>query len=329
MAAILCHIDRPAEAQRCDPLGFFVEGWIYDGEGNRDIESIALFAGGQPIGETFALSERSDVSASLGLSAGVRTAFQVYGHFESDPMPKDLAFDVRVRRRDTVTTVARRSVALIDFDYRSGNYGHLLSQGYVPVIHREHVYGSGPSTAGGNEHCLALVEKFMGPPPGRVLDVGCGLGFYGRALRPRGYDWLGVEIKEGDLAELARQALPHLAVDGKTLPFADGSFDAAICIEVLEHIEDVNGFLSETRRVAPRLLLSVPNFEIVTYLSVFMATPWHIHEADHKNFFTRWSLAHLLRQYYRRVEVTAYGEIPIRTREGLPLPYHLFASASA
>ncbi|MDX6678001.1 MAG: hypothetical protein QOE31_2053, partial [Solirubrobacteraceae bacterium] len=43
-------------------------------------------------------------------------------------------------------------------------------------------------------------------PIGRVLDVGCGEGRVGRALRDAGADWLsGIEVV-GAAAELAREA---------------------------------------------------------------------------------------------------------------------------
>ena len=50
-------------------------------------------------------------------------------------------------------------------------------------------------------------------------------------------------------------------------------------------------------------------------------------DADHKNFFTRWSLKAALKEHFRHVEVIGYGEAPLRSAEGLRLDYHLLAVA--
>jgi hypothetical protein len=95
---------------------------------------------------------------------------------------------------------------------------------------------------------------------------------------------------------------------------------------VLEHIDEPSPFLSEIRRVIRgRLLLSVPNAELISYLQDLGVVPWHLLEGDHKNFFGRASLRALLLQHFRRVEVLSYGGLPVRTVEGLSLDVHLFA----
>jgi hypothetical protein len=76
-----------------------------------------------------------------------------------------------------------------------------------------------------------------------------------------------------------------------------------------------------------RALFSVPNLEILPYLHEWGVVPWHLLEADHKNFFTRASLRTLLRKYFPHVEVFPYGEHPLKTRDGIPLHVHLFAVA--
>jgi SAM-dependent methyltransferase len=174
-----------------------------------------------------------------------------------------------------------------------------------------------------------LLRRYLGPPPQRLLDVGCGFGSYGRGLLADGYDWLGVEVNAADCAELARLGLPHQQVDGRTLPFASDRFDAALCLEVLEHIEEPRAFLAEVSRVAARrLIVSVPNCELLGYLWDHLATPWHMLEATHTNFFTRWSLSALLREFYADVEVQFHTPYPLRTIEGTPLHYNLLAIAT-
>ncbi len=46
--------------------------------------------------------------------------------------------------------------------------------------------------------------------------------------------------------------------DGRTFPFADGTFDYVICSHVLEHVPDVDQFLSEVFRVARRGYFEYP-----------------------------------------------------------------------
>ena len=108
----------------------------------------------------------------------------------------------------------------------------------------------------------------------------------------------------------------------------DGEFENAICVEVLEHIANPDRFLSEiSRAIRDRALFSVPNIEVIPYFSAWQVVPWHLLEADHKNFFTRASLRELLRKHFANVEVFSYAEHPLRTPDGIALHLHLFAVA--
>jgi SAM-dependent methyltransferase len=324
------HVDRPTPTDRCDPLNFLVAGWLFAGERQQDVSAIEVYAQGVKLGQTFCLGLRPDVTAALALPETVRTGFEIACHARLASTTSTLTFQLRVRfTSGEVVTLDERTVPLVTVDYRIHPFGEVLDASFLPVLHREHVYVSGPSLPVGSEETATLLAKFLGAPRLRILDVGCGLGFYGKRLLAAGHAWFGVEVKTEDCAELARQGLPHQKVDGTSLPFADDSFDAAICIEVLEHIDDPAVFLREIQRVAPRrLLISVPNFEPVPYLRQHAVVPWHLLEGDHKNFFTRWSLQHLLEQYYPKVEVAGYHQMPISSPEDVPLYFNLFASAS-
>ena len=323
-------LDLPAAILPSDPLSLHVQGWIFAGDRQAEIATVEAWAGDTSIGSTALLYPRPDVSVALGLSPDVRTGFTLLGYAPDAVQCPSLALTIAVRWADgSRETVLTREIKLSGHDYRQGAWGVFVDREFPHLVRREQMYHSGPSQAEGSLETLALLRRYLPPPPARVLDVGCGLGFYGRHLRADGYDWFGVEMKAEDCAALAQQGLPHRQVDGGRLPLADGEFDAAFCVEVLEHAENPWHFVADVRRVLrQRLLVSVPNLELVPYWRSHLAVPWHLLECDHRNFFSRASLRELLRPHFREVEVIGYGEAPLRSAEGAALDYHLFAIAT-
>jgi SAM-dependent methyltransferase len=100
----------------------------------------------------------------------------------------------------------------------------------------------------------------------RVLDAGCGAGYGSAMLSAAGADAVtGVDRAQAVL-EVAQQGAPENVrfevADVASLPFAAASFDAVVCFEVIEHVEDRDAVLDELRRVlAPDglLIISSPN----------------------------------------------------------------------
>lgn len=104
------------------------------------------------------------------------------------------------------------------------------------------------------------------PKGGRVLDLGCGQGFYLPLYARLGLTATGVEPDAVPRVEAARKAaaLRFAIVDAPAehLPFADASFDAVVMSEVLEHLADPSLALIEAARVlvpGGLLLVTVPN----------------------------------------------------------------------
>src|SRR5207245_625190 len=85
----------------------------------------------------------------------------------------------------------------------------------------------------------------------RVLDVGCGEGGFTAALAHAGADVVGIDVAAEPLRR-ARVRHPDLdlrLVPGEGLwPLKDASFDAVWAGEVIEHVADTAGWLSEVRR---------------------------------------------------------------------------------
>jgi len=156
-------------------------------------------------------------------------------------------------------------------------------------------------------------------PGERVLDLGCGEGAFTAALRDHGAHPVGVDVVDEPLRR-ARARHPGLAFQATPLEgplvFDDGAFDVVWAGEVVEHVVDVAGWLSEVRRVLPsggRLLLTTPDHppQLLRRLAedpdAFAA---HFDPlADHLRFFTRGSLAGLLDDFgFAPVDVGSDGE---------------------
>jgi len=98
------------------------------------------------------------------------------------------------------------------------------------------------------------------------LDAGCGIGLYCFSLAGRyksvwGIDNDRVKIERAqDIAKaLGISNLDFKVADLRQLPFNDNTFDAILCTEVIEHIDDDCRALSELSRVlkpAGRLILT-------------------------------------------------------------------------
>ena len=103
----------------------------------------------------------------------------------------------------------------------------------------------------------AVVAEAVGarhPAAASVLDVGCGTGLVGQALRARGFAGrlLGLDLSDASL-EIARQggAYDSLARSDlqRRLPVEDDSVDAVVCVGVMTYLPDVEATWREFARV--------------------------------------------------------------------------------
>lgn len=95
-------------------------------------------------------------------------------------------------------------------------------------------------------HERAAIERHL-PPGARVLEIGGGTGLQARELAERGFAVTSVDL-EGSMYAGDR-VFPVIDYDGRTLPFAAGSFDVVLSSNVLEHVRDLPGMEREILRV--------------------------------------------------------------------------------
>lgn len=96
----------------------------------------------------------------------------------------------------------------------------------------------------------------------RVLEIGCGVGRYLEKLAPLAQSVVGLEY-DGERCHDAAARHPLVVnAANEHLPFADGSFDAVLTNEVIEHVTDDRASAREMVRVLSRggrIVLFCPN----------------------------------------------------------------------
>jgi GT2 family glycosyltransferase/tetratricopeptide (TPR) repeat protein/SAM-dependent methyltransferase len=148
---------------------------------------------------------------------------------------------------------------------------------------------------------LALVPKEARD----ILDVGCGAGRFGAALKSRQLCRVtGLEL-DAAAAAAARKRLDEVHqgdVESTLFPIVDGSLDAVVCGDVLEHLREPLTFLRRVRgwlRPGGTLVASLPNVRHQSVVRSLLEGNWTYEPAGlldrtHLRFFTRRELEKLL-----------------------------------
>jgi 2-polyprenyl-3-methyl-5-hydroxy-6-metoxy-1,4-benzoquinol methylase len=145
----------------------------------------------------------------------------------------------------------------------------------------------------------ALDELLSAAAPSSLLDVGCGEGVlvHKWAQRLPATRVVGIDLEEPSIqAGWEQRQAPNLqykVMRAENLPFADGEFELACAIEVLEHVPDPEHTLAEMARCASgHLLVSVPreplwrmlNMARGAYLRDLGNTPGHLNHWSGRSF---------------------------------------------
>ncbi|EER01004.1 conserved hypothetical protein [Perkinsus marinus ATCC 50983] len=119
------------------------------------------------------------------------------------------------------------------------------------------------------------------PSKGRYLDVGCGGGLLTEEMASTyGYNITGIDISEASLQQARQHGrdIPNLHYQVGSvydIPFPDNSFDGVIISDVLEHLLDLQGALTEIYRVLKPggvLVFDTISRTVWSYTTVWMIT---------------------------------------------------------
>jgi SAM-dependent methyltransferase len=151
-----------------------------------------------------------------------------------------------------------------------------------------------------------LDELWETAGPESILDVGCGEGVLTAEWAERLGDGriVGIDLDDPKLrAEWERRPRANLEFrveEATSLSFADGEFEMATAIEVLEHVPEPEATLAEMARVASRwLLVSVPREPLWRGLNIARGAYWGAlgNTPGHVNHWSRRSFVSLLSRY--------------------------------
>jgi 2-polyprenyl-3-methyl-5-hydroxy-6-metoxy-1,4-benzoquinol methylase len=151
-----------------------------------------------------------------------------------------------------------------------------------------------------------LDELWGRAAPSSVLDVGCGEGVLTVEWAERLGDGrvVGIDLDDPKLrAEWAKRERPNLefrAEEATRLSFADGEFELAAAIEVLEHVPEPEATLAEMARVArSHLLVSVPREPLWRGLNMARGAYWRDlgNTPGHVNHWSKRGFVSLLSRY--------------------------------
>jgi SAM-dependent methyltransferase len=131
---------------------------------------------------------------------------------------------------------------------------------------------------------------------GRILDVGCGIGFFLEEARDAGWEALGTEYGQRPIDIARSKGLSVVDASTGPLSFDPASFDVITAFEVLEHLRDpVAEVETAARLVRPGGLFycTTPNFDSLSRR--LLRERWSVIEyPEHLNYFTVSTLSRLL-----------------------------------
>ncbi|MDD3532391.1 MAG: class I SAM-dependent methyltransferase [Candidatus Shapirobacteria bacterium] len=100
----------------------------------------------------------------------------------------------------------------------------------------------------------AIVKETGLTPQSKVLEIGCGVGLLGKAIKDqiqtKENHYYGLDLSfDPALKESQKRGLSPIEASATALPFQNESFDAVVSNDVFEHIDNAEQLVEETYRV--------------------------------------------------------------------------------
>ena len=148
-------------------------------------------------------------------------------------------------------------------------------------------------------------------PAGRVLDVGCGPGFFLDAAVDRGYEAWGIDpsVYGVELARERHDGRVRVAVL-ETADFDPESFDLVVAGEAFEHVYDPRRFLDAAHRLLkPDGVLAITTPDPTSWLARVSGRGWVSFKIpEHVYYWSPATIRRVLEPRFRVLELTGAGQ---------------------
>lgn len=163
----------------------------------------------------------------------------------------NLAYSTPILEYKKLEKLYKKSFMQYDehLDNLKETYGHYLkeinkfrNESHMPVL-------TDLRAAPGSKHAQKDKERGIKNHQ-KLLEIGCGNGFFLEEAKQQGYDVYGVEPGVQSVKKARNDIRKHIKVDiFRPKLFKAGFFDVICCFQTFDHIPDPNGLLKECHRV--------------------------------------------------------------------------------
>lgn len=139
---------------------------------------------------------------------------------------------------------------------------HTLTDEEFTKYYEEYDYIANRNTDLSDDSIKFILSNLGDNKDASILDVGCGCGYVLKQAYDRGYtNLLGADL----VPKSIYPEIKIVAANIEALPFADKQFDIVTCSHTLEHVLDLPKAISELKRVARKLIITVPKQRYYNY----------------------------------------------------------------
>lgn len=119
-----------------------------------------------------------------------------------------------------------------------------------------------------------MIEALGATEGKQILEVGSDNGVFSYLFRQRGGNWKSADVDERSVQAIRELVGTHVyrLFDGESLPFATDEFDVVLLVDIIEHLHDDDGFISEIYRVlkpSGLLIVNAPTLKTKSLLNKF------------------------------------------------------------